>query len=178
MTEAYLGLGTNLGDREAYLARALDLLAETEGVKIGKISRVYRSAPWGITDQPEFLNICVQISTWLNPEELLRACKQVEMLIGRTRTERWGPREIDVDVLLIDGVDFDTPNLTIPHRRLVERRFVLEPLSEIAPDWVIDGMAVTDLARYLRADVPDQMCEPDEKATQRVSQLRGSAVVE
>ena len=176
MTEAVLGLGTNLGDREAYLAGALDRLAATQGIRLDEVSRVYRSAPWGLSDQPDFLNLCVRIETSLNPEELLRACKQVEADLGRQSRQRWGPREIDIDLLLIEGVDFDTPNLTIPHRRLMERRFVLEPLSELEPEWVIDGIEVSDLARYLREDAPDQMCEPDEKATQRVSQLRGSVM--
>ena len=174
MTDAILGLGTNLGDRVAYLAEALDLLGRDEGIHVKQVSRVYRSAPWGVEDQPDFLNLCARIDTFYTPEDLLRACKRVEAALGRVRRERWGPREIDVDVELMEGVDIDTPELTVPHLKLTERRFVLDPLSELAPDWMLDGVSVTDLAAALRHDMPDQVCEPDEKATQRLSELRGS----
>ena len=173
MADAFLALGTNLGDREGRLAAALDLLAGTDGIVVVKMSRVYWSAPWGVADQPDFLNVCVHIDTLLSPEGLLHACKQVEAAIGRQQRQRWGPREIDIDILLMAGVDIDTPKLTIPHSRMAERRFVMEPLAEIAPDWDIDGVSVSDLARYLRVDAVDQTCKPDEKATQRVMQLRG-----
>ena len=174
MAEAFLALGTNLGDREGSLARALDLLGATDGILLKKVSRVYGSAPWGVEDQPDFLNICVQINTWLRPEELLAACKQVEAALGRKVRQRWGPREIDIDILMMEGVDLDMPKLTIPHPRMAERRFVMDPLAELAPDWEIDGVSVSDLDRYLRADATDQTCEPDEKATQRLMELRGS----
>lgn len=174
MAEAFLALGTNLGDREASLARALDHLEHTDGILLRDVSRVYASAPWGVEDQPDFLNICVRIDTWLRPEELLAVCKQVEAALGRKVRQRWGPREIDIDILMMEGVDMDTPRLSIPHARMAERRFVMDPLAELAPDWEIDGMSVSDLARYLRVDAADQTCEPDEKATQRLSELRGS----
>ena len=174
MAEAFLALGTNLGDREASLARALGYLEETDGILLLNISRVYASAPWGVEDQPDFLNICAQIDTWLRAEELLVACKRVEALLGRKVRQRWGPREIDIDILMMAGVDIDTPKLAIPHPRMAERRFVMDPLAELAPDWEIDGVSVSDLARYLRVDATDQTCEPDEKATRRLKQLRGS----
>jgi 2-amino-4-hydroxy-6-hydroxymethyldihydropteridine diphosphokinase len=175
MAEAYLELGTNLGDREDYLARALALLEAAEGVRVTGQSRVYHSKAWGVTAQPDFLNVCVKIETDLSPVELLAVCKQVERALGRQVRQRWGPREIDVDIVMMQGVDMDTPQLTIPHRRLSQRRFVLEPLSELAPGWEIDGLPVAVLAEALRVDAPEQVCEPDEKATQRLAELRGSS---
>lgn len=174
MAETYLELGTNLGDREDYLARALVLLEATEGIRPGQMSRVYCSKAWGVVDQPDFLNVCVQIYTDLTPQDLLTVCKRIERALGRQVRQRWGPREIDIDILMMDGIDMDTPELTIPHWRLSQRRFVLEPLAEIAPGWEIDGLPVSVLAESLRADAPEQVCEPDEKATQRLTELRGS----
>jgi len=173
MADAFLGLGTNLGDREAYLARALDALGDWPGITIGRMSRVYRSAAWGVLEQPDFLNLCVQINTELDPFDLLQACKMVEVDLGRQARERWGPREIDVDILMMEGVDIETPGLAVPHLRLSQRRFVLEPLAEIAPDWEFDGLTISRLANALREDAPEQVCEVDEKATQRLKQLRG-----
>lgn len=175
MAEAYLELGTNLGDREDYLARALALLEESDGVTLGQVSRVYCSKAWGVLEQPDFLNVCVQIETALQPEGLLAVCKGIEKALGRQVRERWGPREIDIDILMMQGVDIDTPTLTIPHPRLAQRRFVLDPLSDIAPRWEVDGVPVSLLAESLRADEPDQVCMPDEKATQRLAELRGSS---
>ena len=174
MAEAFLGLGTNLGEREMFLARALAQLEGMEGIRLGQLSGVYRSSAWGVIDQPDFLNLCVQIDTDLTPLELLNACKGIEQALGRQARRRWGPREIDIDILMMEGVDIDMPDLTIPHGRLSQRRFVLEPLSEIAPGWKYDGLPVSVLAASLRADAPDQVCEPDEKATQRLAELRGS----
>ena len=174
MAEAYLELGTNLGNREEYLARALALLEETDGVTLGRMSRVYCSKAWGVLAQPDFLNVCVQIETSLPPHDLLAACKRIEQALGRQVRGRWGPREIDIDILMMQGVDIDTPTLTIPHARLAQRRFVLDPLSDIAPRWEFDGVPVSLLAEALRADEPEQVCMPDEKATQRLMELRGS----
>ena len=171
MAEAYLELGTNLGDREAYLARALAQLEGTEGISLGKLSRVYESRAWGVTDQPDFLNICVQIETELAPEGLLEVCKSIEQALGRQARQRWGPREIDIDILMMDGVDMETARLTLPHPRMLERRFVMEPLAEIAADREIDGISVADLARHLRDDVDAQVCAPDVAATERVRVL-------
>nr|WP_321361876.1 2-amino-4-hydroxy-6-hydroxymethyldihydropteridine diphosphokinase [uncultured Hyphomonas sp.] len=173
MIDAYLELGTNLGDREAYLARALAQLDGAEGIRLGELSRVYVSKAWGGLEQPDFLNVCVQIETSLPPHGLLDVCKGIEQALGRQVRERWGPREIDIDILLMQGIDIDTPTLTIPHPRLTQRRFVLEPLSDIAPRWEIDGLPVSLLAETLRIDEPEQVCMPDEKATQRLAELRG-----
>lgn len=172
MTEAFLSVGTNMGDREDLLAKALGLLEGTPGIIVTKVSRVYWSKPWGIKEQPDFLNICVQIEVSLNPADLLKVCKQVELVLGRKKRQRWGPREIDVDILLIDGVTIDTPTLTIPHHHMLERRFVMDPLAEIAANKEIDGVAVGGLASLLREEDQEQTCEPDEQATQRLSELR------
>ena len=174
MAEAYLELGTNLGDREACLAGALDILERTPGLHVVRTSRVYHSAAWGVLEQPDFLNLCVQIGTELEPAALLQVCKQLEAELGRKPRRRWGPREIDADILLMEGVDMETAELTIPHPRLPMRRFVLEPLSELVPDWELDGIPIRILASTLREDAPEQVCEPDEKATQRLAELRGS----
>ncbi len=172
MVEAYLELGTNLGDREAYLAGALEILEHTPGIRLVRMSRVYHSAAWGMLDQPDFLNLCVQIETSLEPVALLRVCKQIEADLGRKPRKRWGPREIDADILLMEGVEMETPELTIPHPRLSLRRFVLEPLSELVPDWELDGIPVRILAASLKEDAPEQVCEPDSAATRRLSDLR------
>lgn len=175
MAEAYLELGTNLGDREVYLARALAQLGATDGIDLGRVSRVFCSKAWGVLEQPDFLNVCVQIETKLPPHDLLAVCKAIEKALGRQTRERWGPREIDIDILMMQGVDIDTPTLTVPHPRLAQRRFVLDPLSDIAPGWEFDGVPVSLLAETLRMDEPEQVCMPDEKATQRLAELRGSS---
>ena len=175
MAEAYLELGTNLGDREVFLARALALLEAADGIELGQRSRVYCSKPWGGLEQPDFLNVCVQIETSLSPQDLLAECKRVEKALGRQVRERWGPREIDIDILMMQGVNIDTPALTVPHPRLMQRRFVLDPLSDIAPRWMFHGVPVSLLAEALRVDEPDQVGFPDEKATQRLAELRGSS---
>jgi 2-amino-4-hydroxy-6-hydroxymethyldihydropteridine diphosphokinase len=178
MAEAYLELGSNLGDREAYLARALEALSEWPDITIRRTSRVYRSSAWGVLEQPDFLNLCVQIDTELDPFDLLQACKMVEVELGRQERARWGPREIDVDILMMDDVDIETPGLTIPHARLSQRRFVLEPLAEIAPDREFDGLTISRLADALREDAPEQVCEVDPDATAHVEELlrRGAGI--
>ena len=173
MAEAALGLGTNLGDREAALARAVDLLAAIPGITLGAVSRLYRSAPWGLADQPDFLNLCLLIDTDLQPADLLAACKQVEEKLGRQSRVRWGPREMDVDILLMPGVEMDTESLVIPHPRITERRFVLEPLSQLVPDWLLaGGGTVKSMTAALREKAAEQICEPDEAATRKFALLR------
>ena len=172
MAEAALGLGTNLGDREAALARAVALLEQMPDIEVTAISGLYASAPWGVEDQPDFLNLCLLIETDLGPMQLLHACKAVEAALGREARERWGPREMDVDVLLMPGIELDTETLAIPHPRMAERRFVLEPLAEIAPDWLLDGESVKSRTAALRQRAADQVCERDEAATRRFAELR------
>jgi 2-amino-4-hydroxy-6-hydroxymethyldihydropteridine diphosphokinase len=150
---AYLGLGANLGDRRATLAGAVDALAATPRLRLRCASSLYATAPQGLRDQPEFLNQVVQVDTDLPPADLLRACRAVEDRFGRARTIRWGPRTLDVDVLLYGQRIIDTADLQVPHPRLHERAFVLVPLCEIAPDVEIPGRGP---ARDLLAAVADQ----------------------
>lgn len=128
---AYLLLGSNLGDRVVTLHRALVALAARAG-RLVAVSGVYETAAWGLEAQPAFLNQAVQLSTDLTPEQLLTACQQVEAELGRERLELWGPRTLDVDILLYDELVQQTEQLTIPHPRLPERRFALVPLADIA----------------------------------------------
>jgi 2-amino-4-hydroxy-6-hydroxymethyldihydropteridine diphosphokinase len=129
---AYLGLGSNLDDRLANLQRAVDLLAP-RGARATRSSRVYQTEPVG-PPQPDYLNAVVEVTTALSPRDLLSACLAVEEEMGRVRSERWGPREIDVDVLTYGHRDVDEPDLVIPHPRMHERAFVLVPLLELDAD--------------------------------------------
>ncbi|MBI3648027.1 MAG: 2-amino-4-hydroxy-6-hydroxymethyldihydropteridine diphosphokinase [Actinobacteria bacterium] len=136
---ALLGLGSNLGERLANLQRAADLLGAAVGVRVVASSRIYETEPVGGPAQPDFLNAVVEVETDLEPRELLAACLGVEQDLGRVREERWGPRVIDVDLLLYDEVDMDEPHLIVPHPRLHERAFALVPLLELVPDPVLAG---------------------------------------
>jgi 2-amino-4-hydroxy-6-hydroxymethyldihydropteridine diphosphokinase len=128
-----LGLGANLGDREANVERALALLEDAGGPF--ERSPLYETAPWGDLDQPPFLNLVARGHTSLPPEALLARCQAAERSVGRTPTRRWGPRIVDVDILAYGTMVIDLPNLQIPHPRLHERGFVLVPLADLAPDW-------------------------------------------
>ncbi len=132
---AYLSLGSNLGDRLANLRRAVQLLQERATISVSRASGVYETEPIGVRDQPWFLNAVVELSTTLAPLELLSEIKRIEGEVGRKPTYRWGPREIDLDILLYDGVEVAEEKLTIPHPRLGERLFVLLPLRELCPTW-------------------------------------------
>jgi 2-amino-4-hydroxy-6-hydroxymethyldihydropteridine diphosphokinase len=133
-TTAYLGLGSNVGDRKANLERALELLAATQGIRVLRSSSIYETEPWGLAEQPQFLNSALEIQTFLEPATLLAAVKAIEAEMGRVPTLRYGPRNIDVDLLLYGNmvIDWETPDLQIPHSRMLERAFVLIPLAEIA----------------------------------------------
>ena len=133
MNTAFLSLGSNLGDRAALLNTALNRL-QSEGVHIVRRSSIHETEPQDFRDQPKFLNMAVQIETDLTPQELLAAIQKIETELGRQRTIPKGPRTIDIDILFYSNLTITTPNLEIPHPRLTERRFVLDPLSEIAPD--------------------------------------------
>jgi 2-amino-4-hydroxy-6-hydroxymethyldihydropteridine diphosphokinase len=131
---AYLGLGSNLGDRLANLRRAAALLETQDGLTVLRSSRVYETDPVAGPPQPEYLNAVLEAETSLSPRELLAACQRVEGALGRVRVERWGPRTMDVDVLTYDDETVDQPDLQIPHPRMHERGFVLVPLSELDRD--------------------------------------------
>jgi 2-amino-4-hydroxy-6-hydroxymethyldihydropteridine diphosphokinase len=136
LTRAYLALGSNLGDRAAFLQVALADLAATPGIRVVAVSRVYETAPVGGPAQDDYLNAVVAIDTELDPWALLAAAHACEEHAQRVRAERFGPRTLDVDVLLFGTVQIDDPALTIPHPRMWERGFVLAPLRDVAPDLV------------------------------------------
>lgn len=138
MAVVYLALGGNLGDRAGNL-RAARRRLEEEGVTIERCSSLYETEPWGVLDQPRFLNAVCRGRTPLAPEALLALAKRIEAQLGRQPTVRYGPRPIDIDILLYDGRTIATPELTIPHPRMKERAFVLVPLAEIAPDLRLPG---------------------------------------
>jgi 2-amino-4-hydroxy-6-hydroxymethyldihydropteridine diphosphokinase len=136
VTRAYLALGSNLGDRQAHLRLGVDALARVPGVEVLAISRVYETAPVGGPPQDQYLNAVVAIETNLEPIPFLRRCQAIEELAQRERAERWGPRTLDVDILLMGDCVMDVDDLTIPHPRMWERGFVLAPLRDVAPDLV------------------------------------------
>ena len=130
----YLGLGSNMGNRQANLDRALEILSQR--VRLGQVSSIYDTEPMGNTNQPRFLNLACQVSTGLEPAELLALAKAIEQKLGRAPGTSNGPRPIDIDILFYGDQVVKTPELVIPHPRLSERAFVLVPLAEIAPDLV------------------------------------------
>lgn len=146
MTTAYLALGSNLGDRPAALRGALAALAADGAVRLVAASAVYETAPVGGPAQPDYLNMVVAVETTLPPEALLERCLAVEAAHGRVRRERWGPRTLDLDLLVHGDERRATARLTLPHPRLAERAFVLVPLAEIAPDLPVGSSTVRELA--------------------------------
>ena len=147
MTRAYVGLGANVGNRRENLDRAVELLGAEPGVRVFAVSSVRETDPVGYEDQPRFLNAVCAVDTELGPRDLLERLLAIERALGRVRTgPRFGPRTIDLDLLLYGNETVDEPGLTVPHPRLAERLFVLEPLLELAPDLVLpDGRAIRDL---------------------------------
>ncbi|MDK8176570.1 2-amino-4-hydroxy-6-hydroxymethyldihydropteridine pyrophosphokinase [Staphylococcus sp. HMSC072B07] len=134
MTGVFLGLGSNVGDRENQLKEAIRLLDEQSGIKVVKVSSFYETEPVGYVDQPDFLNLCVEIQTELSPKAVLERGLAIEQQLHRVRKERWGPRTLDIDILLYGDQIIEEQDLTIPHPRMTERAFVLIPLQEIAPN--------------------------------------------
>jgi 2-amino-4-hydroxy-6-hydroxymethyldihydropteridine diphosphokinase len=132
---AHLGIGTNLGDRLAFLQGAVDGLAATDGITVVAVSPVYETDPVGGPEQPDFFNAVVAVDTELTPHELLAVAQRLEREAHRVRTEHWGPRTLDVDVLLVGDEQVDTPDLVVPHPRMAERAFVLVPLADLEPEW-------------------------------------------
>jgi len=156
MAEALLALGGNVGDVRATLDRAIAALCDGEQVRLLARSSDYRTPPWGVTDQPPFVNLCIAVATTLTPHALLARAQAVERALGRDRARerRWGPRPLDIDLIAYDDLAVDDNDLTLPHPRLFERAFVLVPLAEIAADRVIAGVKVRDaLARVDAAGV-------------------------
>jgi 2-amino-4-hydroxy-6-hydroxymethyldihydropteridine diphosphokinase len=152
MPKVYLALGTNQGDRVQHLRRALERLAPY--VSLTQLSPLYETAPWGITDQPDFLNMAAEGVTTLSPFELLDALKNIEQAMGRQATVRYGPRVIDLDILLYGELVMQTERLEIPHARMAERAFVLIPLQDLAPDLIHPRLQRT--VRELVAGLPNR----------------------
>jgi 2-amino-4-hydroxy-6-hydroxymethyldihydropteridine diphosphokinase len=136
---AFVGIGSNLGDREGNLRQAVELLSAEDGIDVVVVSEIRETEPVGPVEQGPFLNGAVRIETNLDPRELLERLLAVEQRLGRLRRERWGPRTIDLDLLLYGDNVVNEPGLTVPHPRLHERRFALEPLSDLAPSLEIPG---------------------------------------
>ena len=132
MPTVYIGIGSNLGDREENCERAIKLLIKN-GITVTKRSSMIETEPWGVKEQPKFINMAVELETRLKPDELLHLLKNIEGEVGRSTTTRWGPRVIDLDILLYNDLIMKTPELEIPHPGIKEREFVLKPLAEIAP---------------------------------------------
>jgi 2-amino-4-hydroxy-6-hydroxymethyldihydropteridine diphosphokinase len=156
MAEALIALGGNIGDVQATLDRAVELFCDGIEVALTACSSDYRTPPWGVEDQPPFVNRCIAVVTRLAPRRVLERAQAVERALGRNRPaeHRWGPRPVDIDVLAYDDLAIDEPGLTLPHPRLFARAFVLVPLAEIAPERVIAGVKVGDaLARVDTAGI-------------------------
>lgn len=157
MTRAFIGLGSNVGDRLQFLRRAVECLDETVEVQVTKVSSVYETEPIGPTDQPWFLNAVVEIDTSLNPSALLTHLQGIERALDRVTTYRWGPRTIDLDILLFGRVQVKTATLQIPHPELCNRAFVMIPLLELAPEAALpDGTMVSSCLSALLP--PQQVC--------------------
>ena len=135
MDRIFIGLGSNLGDRVGYLRRALSELGKLQKTTIQKYSSVYETEPVGVKEQPKFFNMVVELDSILSPDDLVRALKEIEHRVGRTLSKRWGPREIDLDLLYYGGEMLNEPSLYVPHPEISNRRFVLVPLKEIAAEF-------------------------------------------
>ena len=160
MTRAFVALGGNLGDTHAILRRALDDLAALPRTRLLARSRFYRTPPWGLREQPPFLNAAAELETALAPHELLDALLDIERAAGRVREgERWGPRTLDLDLLHMEGVTLRDERLTLPHPRIGERAFVLLPLAELAPELELPGQGRVD-ALLAAADAAGCVVEP------------------
>ena len=153
MAEALIGLGGNVGDVRTTLDRAVAAFCDGDVVRLLARSADYETPPWGVTDQPPFVNLCLRVATVLAPKALLQRALAVEAGLGRDRSAgtRWGPRPVDIDILAYDDLALDARDLTLPHPRMKDRAFVLVPLAEIAPNWRVDGERIADLAARIDA---------------------------
>ncbi|MFC5385489.1 2-amino-4-hydroxy-6-hydroxymethyldihydropteridine diphosphokinase [Aquamicrobium segne] len=147
----FLSLGGNLGDPEQSMAAALVALDAHASVQVVNVSSLYRTRPWGRLDQPDFLNAAAELSTVLQPLPFLKLCLETERKLKRVRQERWGPRLIDIDILMFDDCIIQEAGLEIPHPRMLERAFVLAPLAELAPDLDTGGKPVSQ--RLAKMDI-------------------------
>ncbi|RDY29441.1 2-amino-4-hydroxy-6-hydroxymethyldihydropteridine diphosphokinase [Romboutsia weinsteinii] len=142
MNKAYLGIGTNMGDRLNNLKCACEILNDNDSITISKKSKLYETKAWGYTEQDDFLNMCVEIETTISPEELLMVCQEVEQKLHRERVIRWGPRTIDVDILFFNDIKLKCEDLEIPHPRIQDRAFVLIPLMDLDENLSIENKSI------------------------------------
>ena len=153
-SDAFIALGSNIGDKTVNINHAITLLTEHDDIRLLARSSDYRTPPWGKTDQDWFVNACIGVATSLSPHELLRRCLETEEEMGRKRAEKWGPRLIDLDVLLHGDAVLSDAELILPHPHITARAFVLAPLADIAPNILIDGKSVLQwLAQIDKAGV-------------------------
>jgi 2-amino-4-hydroxy-6-hydroxymethyldihydropteridine diphosphokinase len=157
----FLSLGSNQGDKKRNLEQALEYLGDTSDLKLKKISGFYETEPWGGVEQDSFLNLVVELESMMEPLKLLHKCQQIEEKLGRTRSVRWGPRTIDIDILIYNNKTIKTPELILPHPYLEEREFVLAPLREIEPKlllpsgkmaWEVKGKGKVKKISFLEDD--------------------------
>jgi 2-amino-4-hydroxy-6-hydroxymethyldihydropteridine diphosphokinase len=153
MGRVFVSSGSNIGDRLGFLQKAVDALGNAGGFKVKAVSPVYETEPVGKKDQPQFLNAAVELESLLSPDSILVNLKQIERVVGRTPSQKWGPREIDLDLIYIGNLVVKSPMLTLPHPEVAGRRFVLTPLTDIAPDFV-DPLRKRTL-RELLSSCPD-----------------------
>lgn len=160
MTTAVLGLGGNIGDPRSRMAAAIGRLADNPAIRVEAVSALYKTPPWGKTDQPAFLNAAIRIETGLTPRALLETILDVERRLGRDRGERWGPRTVDIDILLYGAQAIDEPGLHVPHPRLHERAFALAPLADVMAEASFGGLSAAEwLARADKAGIA-RVAEP------------------
>jgi 2-amino-4-hydroxy-6-hydroxymethyldihydropteridine diphosphokinase len=160
--EALIALGGNVGDVRSTFDRAVTMLCDAAAVQLLARSSDYRTPPWGVTDQPPFINAVIAVATALPPHDLFARALEVERALGRGRRNerRWGPRTLDIDLLAYDDLVLDDPGLTLPHPRLFERAFVLVPLAEIAPDRLIAGIRVRDALKRINTSGIEKLSPP------------------
>ena len=159
VAEAFVGFGGNLGNVRDTLDRAIAAFCDGEDVRLLARSSDYRTQPWGVEDQPAFVNVCIAIETNLAPRALLGRAQAVERSLGRARAKerRWGPRTVDIDLLAYDDVALNEPDLALPHPRLFERAFMLVPLAEIAPKRLITGRQIHQALAQLDTSGVDKL---------------------
>lgn len=162
LTHAALGIGGNLGDTQQNLINVISNLAHQLDVEVLSVSKLYKTPPWGKTDQPAFLNACLLVETSLTARQLLDKCLDIEQKLGRVRAERWGPRQVDIDILYFGDEVIVEEGLEVPHPRMTDRAFVMQPLSDIAPDKLISGKFVSQWAQELHDEAIEVVLESDD----------------
>lgn len=162
LTHAALGIGGNLGDTQQNLINVISNLAHQLDVEVLSVSKLYKTPPWGKTDQPAFLNACIMVETSLTARQLLDKCLDIEQKLGRVRAERWGPRQVDIDILYFGDEVITEEGLEVPHPRMTDRAFVMQPLSDIAPDKLISGKLVSQWAQELHDEAIEVVLENDD----------------